>query len=221
MINIFKGRFLNRNMKKSVNINFNLSNRAVYTLITFLVLSVVGVGVYAIAGTTPNPGHAFTELQPCTTAGEILKSDGTTWTCGVDDSGSGSLWTPSSSGSDIYYNNGNVGIGTVNPTYTLDVTGNAGFTKGIRPAVHISGTAVTHNAIFDALSPLIPNVGDEIIVSGGIYRSGYFYQVMKVTRDTTTTIRYFFLRPFDGAIGSFAIIDGSVAALGISLTGKK
>ncbi len=51
-------------MKKSVNINFNLSNRAVYTLITFLVLSVLSVGVYAYttdgSGNPPLFGHSVT-----------------------------------------------------------------------------------------------------------------------------------------------------------------
>ncbi len=133
-------------MKKSVNINFNLSNRTTYTLITFLILAVIGVGVYAVAGTTPNPGHAFTELQPCNGVGEILKSDGTTWTCGVDDSGSGSIswdditnipggfldgidnegvWDKAGT-NDIYYGeaynpSGNVGIGTDQPLSALTI----------------------------------------------------------------------------------------------------
>ena len=67
-------------MKKSMNINFVLSNRVAYTLITFLILTIVGVGVYAVAGTIPDPGHSITKLQPCSD-GEILKSSGGVWSC--------------------------------------------------------------------------------------------------------------------------------------------
>ncbi len=47
-------------MKKSVTVNFNLSNRAVYTLITFLILGIVGVGVYAYTG---NVGHTSDQVD--------------------------------------------------------------------------------------------------------------------------------------------------------------
>lgn len=39
-------------MKKSVTINFTLSNRAIYTLIAFLTISILGVGVYAVVDTS-------------------------------------------------------------------------------------------------------------------------------------------------------------------------
>src|SRR6056300_251847 len=59
------------------------------------------------------------------TSGQVLTSSGAgsapTWT-----TISSGAWTTSSS--NIYYNSGNVGIGTINPAYLLDVAGNINFT---------------------------------------------------------------------------------------------
>ena len=97
-----------RKSKKSgiKKLQINFTNRWLYTLIVFFSLIVIGVGVYAVAGTTPNPGHPITQLQPCS-AGQILKTVGTTWACGTDDGGTG-LWSSFSSG--IYYEGGEVNI---------------------------------------------------------------------------------------------------------------
>lgn len=51
--------------------------------------------------------------------GEVLQWDGNTWTPGVAGE---SVW--SVTGSDIFYDKGNVGIGTIEPTQSLDVNGN-------------------------------------------------------------------------------------------------
>ncbi len=62
--------------------------------------------------------------------GQVLKlGTGGVWQCGNDNAGT-SLW--SQSGSNIYYNSGNVGIGTTSPSYTLDVNGDARVTGKLR-----------------------------------------------------------------------------------------
>ena len=67
--------------RKNIKLVFNFSERALYTLIAILIVLIFGVGVYAVAGTTPNPGHAIADIQPCSD-GEILKMSGGAWTCG-------------------------------------------------------------------------------------------------------------------------------------------
>ena len=67
-------------MKKSVTINFNLSNRAVYTLVTFLIIIIVGVGVYAFGTSNPSVfGHSVGEIEE--TDPTVLESvkDGVSW----------------------------------------------------------------------------------------------------------------------------------------------
>lgn len=61
--------------------------------------------------------------QASATNGQVLKWNGTTWAPAPDEMGSGgtSQWT--TNGNNIYYNTGNVGIGTTNPTTKLEVAG--------------------------------------------------------------------------------------------------
>ena len=69
------------------------SNRVIYSGIVFLILAIVGVGVWAYANPTTGVGHDFSELQPCS-KGLILKSVniddanpglGTKWSCVKDE----------------------------------------------------------------------------------------------------------------------------------------
>ncbi len=106
---------------KSLRININLSNRWLYTLILIGVLIAVAIGVYAATYSPSGAGHPYTEISTCG-ANEILKmnSAGNAWEC--SGAGGGSQWI--TSGNNIYYSTGNVGIGTSNPTSRLEVSGN-------------------------------------------------------------------------------------------------
>ena len=106
-------------MKKGVQINFNISNRVAYTLMAFLVLSIMGVGVYATSHTTAShtptevgisdpailDGVSWGELidKPtltCISDNQILKWDSVAgdWVCGTDSPEVDTLQTVTSRG---------------------------------------------------------------------------------------------------------------------------
>jgi len=65
----------------------NTSNRGIYFLITLGIIIALSVGVYALtAGTTPNPGHAISEMGVPTGCGSAsaLMWDGSSIVCGND-----------------------------------------------------------------------------------------------------------------------------------------
>lgn len=108
-------------VKKSVGfLERKVSNRFAYTIISAFAMIALAVVVYAVPGTTPNPGHPLTQLQPCSN-GETLVTTNGAWNCTTPSSGGSSQWT--ASGSDIYYTAGNVGIRTNSPTHPLVVNG--------------------------------------------------------------------------------------------------
>ena len=128
-------------MKRGLNIQINFNNRAVYTFVAFIVLSIIGIGVFAFGTSTPSTlGHSAGELDlrggvngdavfngdvritglvSCDTIDTDISGN---LVCGTDQS-SDNDWVIS--GTDMYSGvSGKVGIGNPNPTQKLDVNGN-------------------------------------------------------------------------------------------------
>ena len=115
-------------------------------------LMVLGIGIFVVnalaPGVAPDPGHLITQVAPpagCG-SGQVLKWGGSSWSCVALPSGGSSVW--SQTGTKIYYNSGNVGIGTTAPQSDLHVAGLAKIDK-----IHVHEDAV---------------VSGNIIVSGSI-----------------------------------------------------
>lgn len=142
-----------------INIKINLTNRWLYTFMAIGILAIISVGVYAYGTSNPSTfGHSSGEidididgdgtmdktLQEAIDAGDFGGSADTR--CDVSDvcsqvcigevcelswpSGGSSLWQ--TSGDDIYYNSGNIGIGVTTPGAKLDVNGDIIITGKIK-----------------------------------------------------------------------------------------
>jgi hypothetical protein len=76
--------------------------------------------------------------QQGATSGQVLKWNGTAWAPAVDLTGGDATW--SSSGSNLYYNTGNIGVGTSAPTALLHTNGNGTGDGNVLFAGQVKGT---------------------------------------------------------------------------------
>ncbi len=119
---------------KTGKIQINFSNRWLYTSIVIWIILIVAVGVYAFTGNVGHTSDQIDEVDPTVIASV---KDGISWTeisgrpAGLDDGDDvgSSVWTKS--GSNIRYDAGAVGIGSINPMVRLLVAG-TGYTTGIQ-----------------------------------------------------------------------------------------
>ena len=70
--------------KRGLNIQINFTNRFLYTFIAFILILIIGIGVFALTpGVAPNPGHLIDNVAPpanCQT-NQVLQWDGIDWKC--------------------------------------------------------------------------------------------------------------------------------------------
>ena len=66
---------------KKIQFNINFGNRTFYTLVGIIaVLIIAGVAIAAL-GSTPNPGHAVSEMQACSGGETLVTNAGGVWEC--------------------------------------------------------------------------------------------------------------------------------------------
>ena len=117
--------------------------------------------------------------------------NGTDWNS-FGSSGSGSLW--GQSGSNLYYNNGNVGIGTIDPNATLHVVGEANITGNLTVGGNVtfegsilSGSGATSGGI---LNEPVSNTNPTLIPNKGMpdYGIGYGSQSLHLIANSIDVV---------------------------------
>jgi hypothetical protein len=151
------------------------------------------------------------------TAGQVLTSAGPglvpTWAAA---SGGSSQWTTSSP--HIYFNTGNVGIGTLSPSYKLDVTGTLKVdgtaasqvqftgTNSFNPGFTFDGsTSNTHTYTFDSQN-FSTTTAQNTKISGGLLQFINNANIQAFQQPFTITRAY----PAGGSVNSTLILDNDV-----------
>ena len=114
-----------------MKIEVNLEKRYAYLIIGLLILVFGFFVVNALTpGVAPNPGHIIDNVAPPSECadGQVLQFTDSVNGWGCVDMAEDGVWTQS--GSNIYYNEGNVGIGTTSPASKLEVAGIIHSTSG-------------------------------------------------------------------------------------------
>lgn len=146
-------------------------------LISFIVLAWTGPGESPPSGNVDAPQRRVSGTCATGSSIRVINSNGTV-SCQTDTSGS-SIWNQS--GSNIYYNSGNVGIGTINsnPDAKLEVRGNlrlstlssvVGFAPQSDGSLSILGYGGSGWQSMNIGSSFVPS--DAKLSVGGLYSSG-------------------------------------------------
>lgn len=162
----------------------------------------------------------------CSGAGISCSKSGTTGTLTVATGGGGSQWT--TNGTSIYYNTGNVGIGSTNPKRKLDITGDFGLTSGstIRFGKSVSEGGTGHT--IDATDNDNLSIGGQNIGLRYYYTTASDTMVLKgsnvgIGGDTTPdatleVVGNMFVSNGAGGNGNTLTVDSSTGNIGVGST---
>jgi len=101
--------------------------------------------------------------------------------------GSGSLWQVN--GTSIYYNNGNIGIGTTGPNYKLDVNGNVNATAYYGDGSHLTGTSAGFGAWASKSTNTVYQAATDGFVLAGLTGDNMYVNGLSDSFNPPTTVR--------------------------------
>lgn len=153
----------------------------------------VGTGPGLVGGPITTRGTISIRAPLCKGTNQKLLWTGTTFACGIDQTGGGSQspWQNGSNGA-IYYNNGNVGIGINNPRENLSVVGDV----RVSGKLNIGSDAVIGNNLTVSNTNSIASIAGKLDVGD----NAAFYKNVAVG---TVTSYYVFVASPDGTVGAY------------------